>query len=250
MMKIITLLAGLSWLCCSLAYGQVSHVSINEKYFTLGQYPKLRVNVVTDRRDTDRLEFVVRQSDSEERLMVDGLNAFLLLLTGVDDVTDPNAQLVVKEYQVNRWKEIKVIPLFKEGEFSEQQIAQAQASIFAVKATTEQQELPQKRAQPTAEPTSAPINTPLASVDGVRADCQLEYKQGETLWRIGHRYASTWNTEEYATMLAIYEANLRAFDKKKITGLKKNAVLVCPSDALLQRQGDRRQALQKYQSLQ
>lgn len=93
--------------CSASSMAQVSHVSINNMMFELGTYPKMRLNVITDNQDITRLEFVLRQSSGEEKLMAQELNRFLVLLTGVEDVKDPKAQLVVREYRVDRWYEVK-----------------------------------------------------------------------------------------------------------------------------------------------
>jgi len=94
---------------------QVSHVSVNSRMFELGGYPKLRVNVIADNQDMSRLEFVVQQAGSEEKLMVEELNRFLVLLTGVEDVKDDKAKLLVREYRLDRWYEVKSINLFGEA---------------------------------------------------------------------------------------------------------------------------------------
>lgn len=94
---------------------QVSHVSINSRMFELGGYPKLRVNVIADNQDMSRLEFVVQQTSGEEKLMVEELNRFLVLLTGVEDVKDDKAKLLVREYRLDRWYEVKSINLFGEA---------------------------------------------------------------------------------------------------------------------------------------
>ncbi|MBT1444094.1 hypothetical protein KJI95_06095 [Shewanella sp. JM162201] len=94
------------------AAARVSHVSINKSQFTLGEHPRLRVNVVSDKGDFSRIEFLIRQGKSEEKLMLEPVNNFLVLLTGVEDVTDASAELVVREYVINEWHDYKVIPLF------------------------------------------------------------------------------------------------------------------------------------------
>lgn len=55
--------------CSASSMAQVSHVSINNMMFELGTYPKMRLNVITDNQDITRLEFVLRQSSGEEKLM-------------------------------------------------------------------------------------------------------------------------------------------------------------------------------------
>lgn len=105
----------LALVCSAPSMAQVSHVSVNSRMFELGGYPKLRVNVIADNQDMSRLEFVVQQAGGEEKLMVEELNRFLVLLTGVEDVKDDKAKLLVREYRLDRWYEVKSINLFGEA---------------------------------------------------------------------------------------------------------------------------------------
>jgi FimV-like protein len=115
MANIVKSLGLLALVCSAQSMAQVSHVSVNSRMFELGGYPKLRVNVIADNQDMSRLEFVVQQAGSEEKLMVEELNRFLVLLTGVEDVKDDNAKLLVREYRLDRWYEVKSINLFGEA---------------------------------------------------------------------------------------------------------------------------------------
>ncbi|ABS06644.1 FimV/HubP family polar landmark protein [Shewanella baltica] len=115
MANIVKSLGLLALVCSAPSMAQVSHVSVNSRMFELGGYPKLRVNVIADNQDMSRLEFVVQQAGSEEKLMVEALNRFLVLLTGVEDVKDDKAKLLVREYRLDRWYEVKSINLFGEA---------------------------------------------------------------------------------------------------------------------------------------
>lgn len=115
MANIVKSLGLLALVCSAPSVAQVSHVSVNSRMFELGGYPKLRVNVIADNQDMSRLEFVVQQAGSEEKLMVESLNRFLVLLTGVEDVKDDKAKLLVREYRLDRWYEVKSINLFGEA---------------------------------------------------------------------------------------------------------------------------------------
>lgn len=112
MANIVKSLGLLALVCSAPSMAQVSHVSINSRMFELGAYPKLRVNVIADNQDMSRLEFVVQQASGEERLMVEEINRFLVLLTGVEDVKDSSAKLLVREYRLDRWYDVKSINLF------------------------------------------------------------------------------------------------------------------------------------------
>ncbi|WP_338725940.1 FimV/HubP family polar landmark protein [Shewanella baltica] len=115
MTNIVKSLGLLALVCSAQSMAQVSHVSVNSRMFELGGYPKLRVNVIADNQDMSRLEFVVQQAGGEEKLMVEALNRFLVLLTGVEDVKDDKAKLLVREYRLDRWYEVKSINLFGEA---------------------------------------------------------------------------------------------------------------------------------------
>ena len=112
MTNIVKSLGLLALVCSAPSVAQVSHVSVNSRMFELGGYPKLSVNVIADNQDMSRLEFVVVQAGGEEKLMVEELNRFLVLLTGVEDVEDSNAKLLVREYRLDRWYDVKSISLF------------------------------------------------------------------------------------------------------------------------------------------
>ncbi|NMH65202.1 hypothetical protein [Shewanella salipaludis] len=109
LMKILCLLP--VFLCCSVG-AQVSHLSLNQRQFELGGYPKLRLNLVAEPRDLSRLEFLLRQGEAQERLMVQPLGRFMLQLFGVEDVTSAAAQLVVRQYRGDSWHEIASLALF------------------------------------------------------------------------------------------------------------------------------------------
>ncbi|GIU25745.1 hypothetical protein TUM4637_11420 [Shewanella hafniensis] len=118
----------LALVCSAPSMAQVSHVSVNSRMFELGGYPKLRVNVIADNQDMSRLEFVVQQAGGEEKLMVEELNRFLVLLTGVEDVKDDKAKLLVREYRLDRWYEVKSINLFGEAKPTSAALSMSAAS--------------------------------------------------------------------------------------------------------------------------
>ncbi|MDT3319880.1 FimV/HubP family polar landmark protein [Shewanella sp. SP1S2-4] len=142
MANIVKSLGLLALVCSAPSMAQVSHVSVNSRMFELGGYPKLRVNVIADNQDMSRLEFVVQQAGGEEKLMVEELNRFLVLLTGVEDVKDDKAKLLVREYRLDRWYEVKSINLF--GEAKPTSAALSMSAASGSKSTTTA--LVQKRA--------------------------------------------------------------------------------------------------------
>lgn len=128
MANIVKSLGLLALVCSAPSMAQVSHVSINSRMFELGAYPKLRVNVIADNQDMSRLEFVVQQASGEERLMVEEINRFLVLLTGVEDVKDSSAKLLVREYRLDRWYDVKSINLFGEAKPTSAALSMSAAS--------------------------------------------------------------------------------------------------------------------------
>lgn len=335
MTKIAKSLGLFALVCSAAVQAQVSHVSINNRMFELGAYPKMRVNVISDNQDMTRLEFVLHQSSGEEKLMAEQLNRFLILLTGVEDVTDPKARLLVREYRVDRWYEVKNLPLFDNTSSATSSVSQAKTAVVksskAAKAETSQlaassaksdkttvkstkvvqevnlvtaeadvapvivaavtanvaaprasgftfpEDKPDAKAssasslstepsiaKPSTEPSAAQVSSANAdmakadkSINGIdvseaktaevtkiasstnanatsSGECMLDY-HNETLWRIANRYALEWQVSVYGAMLAIHDANPKAFAKNRINALKKDAILTCPSAEILAR---------------
>lgn len=379
MTKIAKSLGLFALVCSACVQAQVSHVSINSRMFELGAYPKMRVNVITDNQDMTRLEFAVLQSGGEEKLMAEQLNRFLVLLTGVEDVTDPKARLLVREYRVDRWYEVKNLPLFDNASSAKSSVSQAKtavakssktataetsqlatssavtdkaadvksskpvqevnlvtaeadvvpvASVVVTAVTVEVAATPRSsgftfpedkseikasstssssvvasakaevaKAEPSKSepskadmPTPEPSTTEVVSVQAVSqasadvpkvekstttidapevkaaeatnaeakivssinanatnsGDCMLDY-HNETLWRIANRYAPEWKVNVYGAMLAIHDANPKAFSKNRINALKKDATLYCPSAEILSRYPDAQAARTSFE---
>lgn len=254
MTKLAKSLGLFALVCTAAVWAQVSHVSINKRMFDLGSNPKMRVNVITDNQDMTRLKFVLHQSSGEETLMAEQLNRFLLLLTGVEDVTDPKARLLIREYRVDRWYEVKNLSLFEDTGSGESSTGQANAAVVKpAKAPTMGTDLlttqaPKSLSEPmlttesklTTEPKT---NSATASNAG---ECRLDYRD-ETLWRLANRYAGDWQLSVYGAMLAIHDANPGAFSKNRINFLRKDAILTCPSSEILARYPDAKAAKVSFQ---
>jgi len=308
--------------------------------FELGAYPKMRVNVIVDNQDMTRLEFVVHQSGGEEKLMAEQLNRFLVLLTGVEDVTDPKARLLVREYRVDRWYEVKNLPLFEnaaigesstllakttavkpikaskieansltakdkatavkstknatevnlvtaetevapivvaavsesavvprasgftfpgdklDAEASKPQASTADKSTVTVQAAPDvnsrefekvaASNVPETQTQKTMPEAASTAGNSVAIAASSQV-CTLDY-QNETLWRISNRYAVEWQVSVYGAMLAIHDANPKAFYKNRINALKKDATLYCPSTEILARYPDAKAAKASFEA--
>ena len=218
------------------AWAKLTHVSINQRLSELGQRPTLRVNIVAQSVNLDKVQFIVEQRSGSERLMVKPMNTYMLLLSGVEDVQDSEAELVVKEYQINNWQEVKRMPLFDAGMRSARvdKPSKPDKSVKAAKSN--------KPVKAPAQPSRiADIRQPMAALgtvdagDRVLPGCQLDYAPPQTLWRLGSAYAKQWELSSYGAMLAIFEANPRAFNGGKINGLRADVTLKCPSAALKQK---------------
>ncbi|MDX1280132.1 hypothetical protein [Shewanella colwelliana] len=228
----ISILAAL--LLCPLAWGKVSHVSINQQQFNLGASPRLKVNIVTDTK-FDKLQFVVEQRAGNERLMVNPINSFMLLLSGVEDVSDPDAQLVIKEYRVNRWYDVKRLALFS-------------GKTIAVAPSEQNLKAPVQAQSNPAATGGAELKPNLASEAMVDTGCMLDYSGKQTLWRLGSRYGGVWQLNTYGAILAIFDANPKAFSGGDINRLRADAKLACPSEALKQGYRDAKLARQIFES--
>lgn len=217
--------------------------------FNLGLNPKLKVNIVTDQPSVDKLQFVVAQQSGQERLMVTLVNNFMLQLTGLEDVTDANAELIVQEYHVNQWREVKRITLF-DATHAARVPAKSKPSITA-KPLVASNALSSESPKPLKAQSKALKNAQQGDVaaDLVQADCELNYDTQQTLWRIGSAYAKPWQLSPYGAMLAIFEANPKAFNQGKIHGLRADVVLRCPSLNVKERYRDAKQAQQMFESM-
>ena len=288
-------------LLTSVARAETAHVSINQRMFELGHLPLIKVNVVADSEDMTRLEFIVRQQGAAEKLMVQPINRYMVLLLGIDEVTDKQAELLVREYRINRWHELKRLPLFdtsvpvalrsnRARVFAEQmpteslQVAMSTQAIEnkaienktiearAAPATAvsskvvpppavQAQRVKEVAGQPQSEPQSlgvpsasqavaAPGSQVTASTIETREPgCMLDFDGTETLWRVASRYAESRHTHVYGAMLAIFEANPKAFNRGNIRHLRRDAKLHCPSSRLLQSYGDKTAAKEKFEQM-
>jgi len=240
-----------SGLMASDAHGQIAHVSINEKQFVLGGYPKLRVNIISDHDSLAKMQFIVRQANGEERLMMKSINNYLVLVSGVDDVIDPGAQLIVKEYRVNKWRLVKTLDLFDTSvvlgaSFTPASMASISPKAIASKATVKTT----VKVTSTVTAVSQKIVSKSARVASANhGHCKITHDSTMTLWRIGMQYGGQWQISTYAAMLAIFDANPGAFNQGNIHGLRADANLLCPSQALIDKYPDKAVAKQTFNAL-
>ncbi|MCL1075305.1 hypothetical protein [Shewanella dokdonensis] len=268
-MKISRVTTGFHWLGClgcgllglllmPLAQAEVTHVSINQRLFDLGKLPLIKVNIVAAPTDPDRMQFILRQKSGEEKLMVQPINNYLLLLMGLDEVTDADALLLVQLYQTNQWQEISQLPLFAKTVPVGNPPDPARFSMYRnpVKPSV----LPPSEIVPATEvvppapmPASRapePVAPPKKAVTEIAsAQCLLDYHGTETLWHLASRYAKQWRTHVYAAALAIMEANPKAFVKGKPGNLRSDAQLHCPQPAQWQSYQDKALAKEKFEAL-
>lgn len=241
MKKIIILAFVTLALFSTTVIAEVSHVSINQRLFELGGYPKLKVNIVSSHKNPNKVQFFLRQSVGEERLVAKSLNSFSLLVSGVEDVVDSEAVLVVKEHRINRWREVSVLSIF-DGDSANRQTVEEVASTQQPVNTQQ----PTKSSKEIASTRTA--STAMITVN-VKDNCNIDFNGSETLWRIGLRQSKVWGVSTYGAMLAIFDANPRAFRKNSINGLRADAKLQCPSRATLNKYSDAVSAEELYDSM-
>ncbi|MBO2589376.1 FimV/HubP family polar landmark protein [Shewanella algae] len=288
-------------LLTSVARAETAHVSINQRMFELGHLPLIKVNVVADSEDMTRLEFIVRQQGAAEKLMVQPINRYMVLLLGIDEVTDKQAELLVREYRINRWYELKRLPLFdtsvpvvlrsnRARVFAEQMPTEPPQTVMSIQAlenkaienkaiearavpatvvsskvvpppAVQAQRVKEVAGQPQSEPQS--LGVPSASqavaapgrqvkalpIDSREPGCMLDFDGTETLWRVASRYAQSSHTHVYGAMLAIFDANPKAFSRGDIRNLRSDAKLHCPSSSLLESYGDKTAAKEKFEQM-
>ncbi|MCH1924132.1 hypothetical protein L9G74_06250 [Shewanella sp. C32] len=313
---------------------KVAHVSINLRMFDVGKLPLLKINIVSNITDTNRFQFIMHQTSGDERLMVSRVNDFMLLVQGVEEVTDRQAVLQVKEYRDNYWMDVATLALFsdsvpvgsppdnKKFALYKQQatvplhngsasnlakvtavvqpvakvVKPVTASVTAATSAPAASNIAVAQSQPVAKvvepvtasvtaatsaPTAsniavaspapvllatlapatsatadAPVTMPMATLaantsgdSAIVAGCTIDYNGEQTLWRLATRYSKEWQTNVYAAALGIFESNPKAFAKGKPSGLRRDAVLRCPSmDALVQ-YADKSTAEKKFDSL-
>lgn len=242
----------LLWMTASCALASVEHISIHSKQFSLGQHPQIHVNIVSDNKAMNRLAFFVVQAQGEEKLMVHEANDFKVSLVGVEDVTDPNALLLVREYQIEHWSEVASIALFADAEV--QQVVKtsnrlanknpghkvnvkgAADGLNSQGAATLSMASMASGAKSTISPLSFSSSNLTNSSNGTQPACLLV--SDGTLWSIATRYAVSQQTHVYAAVLAIYEANPSAFVRGQLSQLRADADLSCPKAELLAKYQD------------
>ncbi|TVL21236.1 hypothetical protein AYI92_06645 [Shewanella xiamenensis] len=193
------------------AYAKIKHISLNERMFELGKIPMLKINIVADMQDIANLEFILVQQNSEERLVVQQQNQFMLFAMGLEKVYDINAKLVV-HYSAP----IGEIKLFNKNDIDKTNI----------------------------KLSSQPLQTKQNS-----SPCMLDYDGNKTLWRLAKDYSVIWETNIYSAMLAIFYANQRWFNQGRINALRKDAKLSCPTEELLNQYRDNENAKRHFNSI-
>ncbi|MCL1142084.1 FimV/HubP family polar landmark protein [Shewanella gaetbuli] len=80
-------------------------------------------------------------------------------------------------------------------------------------------------------------------------DCTIDKQSDDSLWRVAMGKYKQWQVNVFGAMLAIYEANPKAFAERKIHQLKADAKLECPSAELLSQYSDLQTDKQKFDAL-
>ena len=231
-----------------LAQAEVSHVSINQRLFDLAKPPLIKVNIVAGPQDPDRLQFILRQKSGEEKLMVQQINNYMLLLMGVEEVNDPNALLLVQQYQGEQWLEIGQLPVFSKSVPVGNPPDPSRFSLYRNPTVKKVPESAVVATKPAITPATkaAPAVPAAVARDG---QCTLEYHGTETLWRLATQYAKQWHTNVYAAALAIMAANPKAFVKGKPGNLRSDVRLHCPAAPQWELYADKTLAKEKFEAL-
>ena len=228
---VVLFILGSTIFACRFAHAEMTHVSINQQLFTLGGYPKFRMNIVSDSSNYSKIQFIVQQGGNEERLMVKPINEYLLQLTGVEDVDDPSAVLIIKEYRINKWQNVKSFPLFTNT-----------VGLASVK--VDKHTLKNKIKVAVGSDSLKPNSK--AGVGLVDDDCSLDLISGQTLWKIGRDYSKEWQMSTQGSVVAIYEANPKAFYAKRISSLRADSQLRCPSNLIKEKYRNKQVAQRTY----
>ncbi|WP_394129322.1 FimV/HubP family polar landmark protein [Shewanella maritima] len=235
-MKALTALAIAVTLAISTAApvsAEISHVGIDTKQFEAGALPIISVVVTTEHKDLSRLNFYLRQVYSGnivlEKLEVISYQGDRLSLRGKEAIQDPKAALIVSEYRHSKWQQYKPVAVFSESSFSNNK------SPVGI-----------KRMKPS---TSAEPDTMTAQAYTSGDSCIVLRDTGDTLWSIASKNSKQWGTNVFGAMLAIYEANPRAFTRGDITRLMADRRLTCPDEAILSQFVDSTADKQTYDAL-
>ncbi|MGI2260239.1 hypothetical protein [Shewanella sp. GXUN23E] len=219
---------------------EIKHISLNKLQFTRGEAVDMRINLVAEPRDINRLEFVLFQASGPEKLMVKQESSYLLRLLGFEPVNDPNAYIGVRVYIIDRWQPLTQLSLFPGGQLPEMADNMLPLSPDEVTLISD---------SPSGRDNGI-VGDPVRSENDPGAqNCTIDYTPGETLWRIGNRYARQWNTHVYGAILALYETNKKAFYRNNINWLKDGASLGCPPPGLWDSFGDKAQARRTFEQL-
>lgn len=188
---------------------KVEHVSLNQVMSSVGDLPLFKMNIVLSGQSSvdSGLEFYLVQNSGEEKLVVQQLNQFLILLMGLDKITDDNAKIIVRE-----WQKVKEIQLFDNARVDSDKLSLSKSL------------------------SDGAVSSNVMNVKFSKniAGCNLNYEGKETLWRLGLNFGALWGMNNYAAMLLIFYDNPHAFNNGNINGLKKDAILKCPSEETLE----------------
>lgn len=89
----------------------------------------------------------------------------------------------------------------------------------------------------------------LVNVIKSEVTCQLNRKPKETLWSIASRYKSQWNVDVFTAMILIYKSNLDKFFNQNIGQLVESGHLVCPSEELIAKGGNKAEMKAEFNRL-
>lgn len=206
----------------------LEHISMNKRLSELNEPLLLNMNVVLGATHLNALSFelVIKEQKEHKLLYIRMPNEFLLELSSIEAVTDRYAWIVVK----GRMEDGRIVNIASFQPFA----GIDSANHFDRSSNTDKiKGLPEELKRATVNTESENVSSQRSN--NVQSDCTVSYTQGETLWRITLRHYKTWKVSHEGAILALYEQNPNAFYQGRLTGLKKSAVLNCPTDELIQK---------------
>ncbi|MCW3170876.1 FimV/HubP family polar landmark protein [Shewanella subflava] len=220
---------------CSMLFAEVSHVSINSRQFDLNQVPSLKVNFISKHKDLNQFYFTIKQGSGQHAveltLAASRINPYLIHLHGDTKVTDNHATLSVSIFRNADWVQIATLPIFDAPKSNNSaaltsSLQQHQTQLKSKKAVETNNAM-----HPLVKETSPLVD--IMQLPAMIPNCYVERSDTETLWKIANRYKAQWNTNVYGAMLALFEANQKAFSKQRIHLLRQDASLNCPAAHIL-----------------
>ncbi len=216
---------------------QISHISLHDVESAFDKPFSVRLNIVEQAETQLQLQFILIQNNQQISLKPARLSRYMLRVTSTETLAE-HAAIYVYQLINNQWQKIEVIPVSGDPIFDHQVVlptaSQKRTPIIAKTSTTE------------------PVNS--KSLDSISTNsptesCMLKRVGNETLWSLATRYSLQWQIDVFSAMIAIYRVNINQFGNQHIGLLRNDVTLVCPSEAILEKVGDKAKMKSEFQRL-